>query len=192
MQSTVAGLAVSRAVHNMLAREPEWGSVLGEIAARMNSGYYHQALIDIVLQNHLQNAPYTIYEAFCLGSIMADLGEGRVLMAEIPLDNLAHPNENVEANQRLLAGLPDPFYGAFHGNLADCDGHIGWSRPLQLGQLVPGLGVRGGEVPACRVPLEVGTTHAWTTWYHLAFNLGVARVPYYSRKMTIMFRVSVL
>ena len=189
MQSSVAGLAVSSAVHDMLVRDPGSGSVLGEIASRMNAGYYNQALIDTVVQNYDEKAPYTVYEAYCFGSIMADLGEGRVLMAEIPLNNMAQPNENVEANQKLLAGLPAPFYGVFHGNMADSDGHIGWSRPLRLGQAVPDGDIRAGKVPACRIPLEVGTTHAWTTWYHLAFNLGVARIPYNSKKMTIMFRV---
>ncbi|MCH7638171.1 MAG: hypothetical protein IH855_01705 [Bacteroidetes bacterium] len=190
MQSTVAGLAVSSAVHDMFVREPGWGSVLGEIVSRMNTGYYDQALVDTVVQNYDEKAPYTVYEAYCFGSIMTDLSVGRILKAEIQLEGFPGPNEHVEHNQSLLDDLPAPFYGVFHGNMDDSDGHVEWSIPLQFGQAVPDAGIRTGKVPACKVPLEVGTTHAWTTWYHLAFNLGVARVPYNSNRMTIMFRVS--
>lgn len=189
MQSNIAGLAVSAAVHDMLVHQPRWGPVLGEIASRMNAGYYDQAQIDTVVQNHFERAPFTVYEAYCFGSVMADVGEGRVLLAEIPLTGRALPNDNIGDNQRLLDGLPLPFYGVFHGNMDDSDGHIGWSTPLRFGRIMTGEGLRTEVVPAFKVPLEVGTTHAWTTWYHLAFNFGVARIPYNSDKMTIMFRV---
>ncbi len=91
----------------------------------MNTGYYDQGLLDVILQSQYEMSLYTIYEAFCFGSILADLCEGRILKADSHLHGSARPDEDIEGNQRLLDSLPDQFYGSFRGKLGDADGHVG-------------------------------------------------------------------
>ncbi len=107
----------------------------------------------------------------------------KIVVLEIPLPHVANPNSAIEENRAMLAGLPHPFHAEYFGSAADADGHVRWEKKIA----VPTTGDSVVEIHPFQIPLEVGTTDVWTTWGHLRYHGGVARVPYRSRSLFLLF-----
>ena len=121
----------------------------------------------------------------------SDIMSGRVAQVQLTTFG-ATPLRDADraANAKALAELPRPFIADvdLDQNCADSDGHLRWVEPIrvEVSTGIPYSDPCGHEQPLIlvrtiepgSVPLEIGTTHASNTLFHLRCDRGVARWPY--------------
>lgn len=156
----------------------------------IRDGRWSQEYRDVIHQHHwASHWPYEQVAAFAL--VHSDLMSGDV--ADVQLTTFGHapsPDRERSANAAALADLPRPFIAEVDmgQNGGDADGRLRWVEPIrvEVSTGVPFTDPCGhtGPVPAIRtippgsVPLEIGTTMASNTLFHLRRDRGVARWPY--------------
>lgn len=169
------------ATHRLLIDEPSWSSLLSVLAEEYDADYCNSALLSAIHEAN-RDAYFTIYESHAVARVLSAISTKEVAVVLIPVTSSASFNADEAGNQLTLGNLPKGFEAVFEGRQADADGLFKWVDDLTgAGVVVPGPGV---------VPLEVGTTSAWTTWEHITFHGGVARLPYNSSDVFLFVRVN--
>ena len=161
------------AIHRQIAIDSNWAAAAVEYIKLLDEVYWGQPWQDVIFQSNRESQT-TIYDAIGFGFIHAMLCEGKVGILKIELPDTPHSNSSVMENKKLVNTLPEPFSAEYFGKSADADGHFRWTDTLML-QSKDGNQV---AVTPRHIPLEIGTTNVWTTWGHLSYHGGVARVPY--------------
>ena len=165
------------ATHNRFVRDSDWSRVLAELAIEYDEG---SELISAICQSSRGHMT-TVYDAHAIALILSSIGLGEVTVIRIPLSGTIDFNSNQDSNQRVLNSLKPTFEAVFSGRQADADGTFAWKDGFVAGN----RDINGPWT----VPLEIGTTSAWTTWEHLTFHGGVARVPYSSHNLYLFLRL---
>lgn len=166
-----------KATHSKIRCDPEWGLYLTECADELLSS--DSDLLRAIHQS-TRSEQVSMYDAHGISLVLGSIALKKVLVTAIPLPERASSNHRAEDNQRLLSTLPSVFSAQFSGRPADGDGVFRWKKPLQLTSESVDVGL---------VPLEVGSTSCWTTWEHIAFHGGVARLPYGSDYLYLFITV---
>ena len=170
------------AVHRLIEQDSNWASVAVEYATNLNAGFFGESFQDIIYQQGYETR-VSVYDALGFGLIHTMICSKKIVVLEIPLPRVANPNSAVAENRAMLAELPHPFRAEYFGSAADADGHVRWEKKIT----VPTSEDSVVEILPFQIPLEVGTTNVWTTWGHLRYHGGVARVPYRSRSLSLLF-----
>lgn len=187
--------------------DPVWAKVLTETVGKFNSHFWPQDYIDIIFQKGWGRPD--IYDAYHFACIHAAIMDGRIAVFQIPVDCVPFGDKEIDENgifknDLVLQELKEPFGGKFWGGNYDNDGYIGWTKPINAllciremagFVIVPPFGEKndsGQFVKCCPCPLEVGTTNAGTTHFHLRYvfagtgEWAVARWPYGQNRITIL------
>lgn len=146
----------------------------------MTDGDFPLEYLDSIFQSSVDFPD--IYVAYCFAMIDAWIQTGKVLTARLDVGYEPLPDKEIKANNAILQTLPWPFHAEFMGARSAQDrddGYLKWTEPIEFGQVIH----TGEEVIETRSPrqvaLEVGTTKADRTIYHIREG-GVARWPYES------------
>jgi hypothetical protein len=170
------------ATHSLFKEKPDWSALLAQLADEYGSSASGSDLLRAI-HNSGRDTILTIYDAHAIARVITDIARRRILVYRIPLEGRASSNRQVNRNQEILDCLPSGFEASFDGRSADADGVFIWTAKLECGSssiAAPGA-----------VPLEVGTTNAWTTWEHIIFHGGVARLPYASDSLFLFICTSI-
>jgi len=184
--NSLAEKALIDGVHNLICQESRWGVLFSEVATRMNEGYYDTSLLACLTQSRFvrpTSVRYNLYDAYCLCYLLDKLATGEIVTCQIMIeDNVA--DEVSTQIQHILNQLPAPFIGQCHSGLGKPAGHVEWTEEITLSQRI-GITSHTCTIVPCKIPLSIGFTSSATTWFHLQYNLGVARLPYGTREMTL-------
>lgn len=178
VSGSVYGFGVVDGVHRLIDSDSQWASALAGIADRMNDGHYERELIEFVVQR-THAAQYTMYDAFSLSVLLTGLGTGEFVAFRVELPERPSGNLRRSQNVEMLQATPAPFRAGFEGRAPDEDGFLGWDEPLQMIQ--DPVFSRDPQVMILdpgSLPLEIGYTDSSTTWGHLQFRPGLARMAY--------------
>lgn len=167
------------ATHSKILSDCEWGSYLAESADEFSSA--DSDLLRAIHQS-ARSDQLSVYDALGMSLVLKSISVDGVLVVKVPVRGQVSSNHRTEDNQQLLSTLPLDFSATFTGRQADADGVFEWKRPLRLA---------GATIEAGFVPLEFGTTNAWTTWEHIAFHGGVARLPYGSEYLYLFITADI-
>ena len=185
---------------NEALQDPEWASLLGQILARMSTGFYDQKLVDVILQKH--RTGYDIYDAYSFSQVYAGIIHGEIATAEIEIGKMPYADKLIKENNDALTNLDhctiltdsengktkevgSVFRAEFWGGLKDSDGYLEWLLPIELCRQSENVVEKVVASPR-RLELEVGYTQGNRTVFHLALERGLARWPYNSSVITIL------
>jgi hypothetical protein len=166
----------------------------GEMEARMNtSPGYRKGAEDILRKLQSGGVPQVdfffqgdrhepdIYEAAFVLELLVAGETGGLAGALIPVGSTPSADAEYLTNGRKLEALPPPFKATvWEPTTYEADGSLSWSEPVLFGTGILGLSDRQDItcLPRRGVSLEIGTTNASTTWWHLWQERMLARWPY--------------
>ena len=100
-------------------------------------------------------------------------------------------NKNVKENNRRLSVIQSPFGALFSGTSASIgDGHLEWSDDIyliRLGDILFSRKPKSKKLSPSSCILEVGTTSGGTTYWHLMRERILARWPYNSECIYLLY-----
>ncbi len=182
---------LQKSVHNVLHQkltDQRWANSLLVLLHKYESGFFPTWYQSIFFQFDANQNPFSIYDAYGLLCLHAELGAGNIVYAVIHLgEKPSSDRHNIEMNAKLQR-LWHPFRGQFWGGNQNEDGVIYVDEPIELSVLT----LRGEEIIRTvlgRFPLEVGFTPVYKTLAYL--NSGskrLARWPYNSEKIILLAR----
>lgn len=114
---------------------------------------------------------------------------GDLTIVTIPFGHEPLPDSEIEDNDAMLKDLPYGITGTFGGGLADSDGKVEWSVPLNLNMIVDGVLYESNLLPDSYPPharLEVGYTTYMTSYWHLLQTGVLARWCYGSKSIRLI------
>lgn len=126
-------------------------------------------------------------EMAAFASIRAWIVAGEVLVWRIPLGSLPGGDAEREWNAKCVTRLPLPYRATvdLDQNMSDLgDGSLWWDSPLEMsdGDFTYAIPVSDGSLP-----LEIGYSRATTTYGHLSRFGSVARWPYQSEDVFVLW-----
>ena len=153
-------------------------------------------LSDVLGQPFRKEPDYV--DAYAAHLVHGLICSGDLYVAQVEIGAMPLADRCLEENRALLhAGLKAPFkFGLTCANGADEDGWLRWGAPLKFVRHFcdetkpacgPSCGIEHVTVPPATVPMEVGSTEYVTTAGHVSMFGGLARWPYKSTKITILF-----
>ena len=169
--------------NRLVISDPEWAVSSVEFATKLEDFYWGSSWQDIFFQKGRSERP-SVYDGLGYALMHTQICEGSLIVSQFQLNGEAKANNKSESNQRLLNTLPEYLTGVFLGDSADADGWVEWTTAV----VVTNSENIKIELKPNRIPLEVGTTDVWTTWGHIAFHGGLARIPYGASKLTIIVK----
>lgn len=168
--------------------ELEVGELYRETFLLLRAGHWPASYVDVIMQSshcHL-NEPADI---LAFANVHAWIASGKVWKCTILIHHAPHPDNEVELNNLILSGIPEPFVGEFipeKGYSADRDGYIQASQPFLADNEWSANRPEERILPIARFPLEVGSTKSYTTYRHLMESGRVARWPYGSERIHLL------
>ena len=172
---------------NELIKDQEMASFLCDLVSKMNSGFYAQWYLDMLMQ--IYHRRYDLCDAERFSQVHTAIGLGQVLFCRIEVGVGPFRDSAKKLNNEALADLPHPFSAKFIGGPGDSDGYLEWSDTIEVASKNPVNGiVTTASVDQGRAPLEVGYTSIGTTWLHLVQSWFVARWPYGYKYMYLLFK----
>lgn len=172
---------------------------------KLRSGGFDAGFVDTVVQKHTRHAEYDIYDAFIFSQIWHDLHSGRMSYFRINLGSLPTADANTNDLDVALRGLsgkrvsqvrPDNpervqldclISGSFIGQLGPADGKLEWTGVIPVTTYNADGNTRIENVPEKSIPIEVGWTASTTTANHLISRQALARWPYYSKWIHVLY-----
>ncbi len=137
----------------------------------------------------------SLSDAYGFTVIWSRLAAGKILHVDIKVGHTPSPDRCVDFNQSKLRRLPHPFSASVWSDKEPGDGRLRWSEAIRLTRWEtrdedPEHDLYELEMRAAdSVALEIGTTSAPTTWYHIFMRGGgVARWPYGSDYIRLFLR----
>lgn len=182
--------AVMETVNRLMEESHEWRECLFDYQQKLHAGFFSQSYVDAVLQKWNRSG-YDIYDAYAFCHVHRQLCSGSIASVRVGIGAMPRSDKEIEYHNSVLHRQGNClFFGEFWGGLADSDGYLTWSKPLEF------------EITKCsftddtiertsvvieprRVPLEVGTTEGSRTIVHLAMDGGLARWPYGSEELYV-------
>lgn len=182
--------------------DPQLLSNIWQLRQRLRSGHFERGLVDAFVQTY--TGTYDLYDTFGFAMLWSALIRGNICYAVLEFGHECSSDRDVETNRGLLSALnlirgPDGSTirceADFWGGLSDSDGFFRWLDPLRFQRRV--REASGTEDTSCecdtlcvekgKLPLEVGTTHAATTYAHIFSEHGLARWPYNSKHIYLFY-----
>lgn len=181
---TVYEFAVKRAVLRRLKEDARWGEALERVAGAMERDHFGAWQDFVVLKQH---RTYDIYDAYCMSQIWTWLQSGWLGHAQINVRAVPKADADRDANQKVLT---KELAGQFRFVSPDHtgDGDLRWVVPIQLAKTVESTTTFVTVGPAA-VALEIGFARSERTYGHLATEMGLARWPYDSQHVLLLYWV---
>jgi hypothetical protein len=176
-----------KVVDDFIKKTPGALDVLYDIMQKLKKGgVWPSWYVDAIVQKHWEG--YDLYDAFWFARINMFYAEGGLGTGLIKVGAEPLKDREIEGNNNLLQDLPDGFSAVFRGGTYDCDGDLVWNHPIELDCVLDMNTHKFGTmiVPAHNASLEVGTTTAWRTWFHLYETQSVARWCYGSKDIVVL------
>lgn len=167
-----------------LEKNPELASMLGDAFVKIHREFWEADYVRLITDRW--GDALTFGDVFAFVQVHAMLASGKAVMTEVEVGEGPVGDRFKSTNNELLQRLPPPFLGEFWGGVADCDGVVQWSSPIEGNVILnDGQEVRR-TIAAAQAPLEVGHTNGGTTLRHLGGSGCLARWPYGSPIVTII------
>ena len=187
--------ALDAHIESLLAKDPQWSEFLTQVQRRMNGGAFSD-VDDVVQYAAIVRKPYTYADAYVMANIHGALYEHKIARLTITMPLTAPPDKNLEAVAEVFQGKMAPFVLEMWGGYGDQDGILSWDRPVRAylpgyepteasGSYQQSQQVQQIRLPPGHIPLEVGSTLASRSWFHLLQDGGLARWPYESNEIHV-------
>ena len=182
--------AVMEVVDHLMAESRELRECLFDYQQKLHAGFFSQSYVDAVLQKWNRRG-YDIHDAYAFCQVHRQLCSGSIASTRVYIGATPRADKEIAYNNSVVRGNENSlFFGEFWGALADDDGYITWSKPLEFEVTKCSLTDDTIErssvlIEPRRLPLEVGTTEGSRTMVHLAFEGGLARWPYGSEELYV-------
>lgn len=170
-----------------LMKDERWVRLLSTVLTRLQSGSYDPGWVDAVFQKWDRFSTVDMGDAYCFALVWTSMVSGDFAHLRIDLGQVPCADRIIERNSAAVSQIGDPFVGEFWGGLADSDGYIEWTKPVQAWNTKQ---KRFITIKPMRVPLEVGYTTAGCTLCHLRGERGLARWPYKSEAIWIWAQIN--
>lgn len=181
---------VMETVHRLMAESREWQECLYDYQQKLNSGWFSQSYVDALLQKW-NGSGYDLYDTYAFCHVHRQLCSGSIASTRVGIGAMPRGDKEIEYHNSVLHKEESSlFFGEFWGGLADSDGYLTWSKPLEFEVTKCSLTDDTIErtnvlIKPRRIPLEVGTTEGSRTMVHLGFEGGLARWPYGSDELYV-------
>jgi hypothetical protein len=159
------------AVNDLMDSDTDAFSVINDIYLKLVRGFYDENIVDAIFQKSRGNID--IYDAYSFAKVWAMLQSGDCFLVPIQVADTPYPDKEKEKNQKVFKTLPPPFGAEFVGGWGYSDGSFFWDDTIFVD-------TNDKTMPPGVVPLEVGSTAAEVTYFHIIDEGGVARLPYAS------------
>lgn len=155
----------------------------------LENGEIPQWFLDVVVQNQIHEGLHTLWQVdyLIVGQIITQLGKGNIALIRIPIRQRPLKDSSSK-NNNILKELPHPFTGEFFIKKGIEDGYIEWTKPISS-QIQTDDGISPISILPNMVPLEVGYQSSSKTFSQINRNLGIARWPYYSNYITLLWKL---
>lgn len=175
-----------------LLEEPESKALLHGMRRKLETGFYPEWFVDVVMQRGWSGLK--LADAFAFANIWAWVQNGDVALVRIGLFGTPAPDAEIETNRARLSTLVEPFKAEVWNGTADSDGFLSWDREIALDcqprpRRADGAPTAHPRRPG-RAPLEIGLTRSSRTFMHLAAEGAVARWPYGHDFVTLLIVVN--
>ena len=189
MSETLYRQVMREGVDEWMAEE-KYARAACAIRSQILSGTWPEQYIDVFFQK-FSRSPMDFVDVHCFAQIHYSMKIGKICSARIETGKYPSYDKDIEYNNGVLSSLFEPFYGKFIGGTGGCDGYIGWKKPLIMSQEIQdGRGGTTGlncTIDPDKLPLEVGYTDSTTTLFHLIEGDGLARWPYGSSEIWLLY-----
>jgi hypothetical protein len=184
--TTIHRRCLEEMVDDEFAGEAGREAAFGMWLAQMQAGGYEQAMIDAVVQKTFRS--YDIYDAYVFAHVIMALRAGDLAWLRVPVGATPAPDREADANNRALAALPPGFKAEVYSGV-DHDGD-GWIECTKGQIFQKELRPENAFIlPPTTFALEVGTTRASRTYLHLKQESCLARWPYGSDSVHLLYRL---
>ena len=184
MGKSMAEQAARRTFRFRLKKNPDYAQVWSDYLFKMESGFFQ----DIDFFGQTPSGGFTLEDAMVFADLWTWFCTGEILHAKIQVGQEPYADRQAKSNNQILAQLPSPFVAKFVGGPGDSDGWLAWTEPIEVGVIRPDDGVEVRLTLGPRqVPLEVGYTRFCTTKLHLFSSRGLARWPYGSEWICLLW-----
>jgi hypothetical protein len=167
-----------------IEQNPKWASVISDILIRLNKRFYPSDFVNAILQKYDR---WDMLDAYVFGIIWNHYRAGHILRLDIPIGKGPGRDKEIEGNNLILSRLPGMFKAEFIPQVgcgANDDGFLEWKQPVEFKRAND---LQSITLDPWHLPLEVGSTDAVTTFHHMLLNFGVARWPYHSDKIILLY-----
>jgi hypothetical protein len=183
---TIAKQSLIRAFQKLCIENSDYAMVASEYYSKILSGYYENIewygqYFDIAA------ARMDLSDAWMWAVIHTNSAIGNITYCYVEVGYEPQKDRYVDENNALLNGLPEGFRGEFWGELADSDGRLYWDTPIDAAVTTYNGDKIEKHIEPSFAPLEVGYTKFETTWMHLMSQKCLARWPYGSKDILLMF-----
>jgi len=178
---------------------PEGGQILRMFQRNLRAGdVYDPELVNAIGQERGHPTSWTAAQVATFGRIYVDVMGGRVAHVGIYVGGGPYADRARAKNAARLSAAASPFVATLdmEQNGHTGDGWLRWTEPISLHKStgLPYIEPDGSELPLYiptavapgSVPLEVGTSKASVTYWHLRLHGGVARWPYGSNWIRLL------
>ena len=193
------------AIDNMLIADSDRvAPIMYRCLGHLRKGAFAQDIVDAIVQKPERN-PLDIYDACIFAQIWLSLHEGHIVLFRVEVDHPPYPDVQIKDNNVVLERLSGKRMGISHltpeasplrfdgylrgkviGGTSPRDGIFTWSNDIPVITAVSDGERLPVTVPPSTAHLEIGTTRATTTAYHLIREGSLARWPY-GRQMIYVF-----
>lgn len=175
-------------VNKLVCEDREWRDVLYEALDNLDNNCYDPIITDVIFQKSQQSNPLDLVDAYCFINIWTSLCAGEIVLDVIHIGHTPFKDEFREENRQILSTLEHPLYASLnptHGK----DGSLKWKESRLFQRTINKKGdTEKKMIEPSSVCLEVGSTNACTTFWHVFYENGVARWPYNQEYITILYR----
>lgn len=199
-----------RTIHEQVARrglidvmeDERWSKLVASWARKLEQGQASQSDFAIYGQTDPRAGKWPMDQLAAAVRVHTFVMSGAYLWKTIFVERGPHADRQRDLNRAILASVPDPYLvNVWDQNLADQDGTLRWSAPVEVNRST-GLGIYDGKhdddgvvvmprvIDPGVVPLEIGTTMPSRTLLHMLQDGGVARWPYHCDYISLLINPS--
>lgn len=184
----------SRAAFQEAMQDPTLVAITADYAAKMNRRVWSYEYLSIFTQNSVQSKVYHVEDAYFFMQLHADLYQRKLALASIYIGEAPYFDRENADNNQALSRLWYPFAADFVaqvGSGANDDGTFEWREPIVMQVVSEDKTGLYDEVLVRpnTISLEVGRTSGWRTLLHVRQHGAVARWPYGSKSIYVLYRI---
>lgn len=193
MGTTAHHEAMQKHLEACLENTPGYASLIRKTRERIYSGFYPEHIISAVFQSY--NGRMSTLDIHCFILIWSKIHSGLIFKIMIPVGLEPHGDRLIAQNQKILDdGLPDIFSALVtceRGRSADSDGNLRWNVTISAEKWeedsISGEILRAFvDIEPGFAALEIGSTVASKTVWHLYSGSPLARWAYGSKNILLM------
>jgi hypothetical protein len=183
--------AIEEIVNSSVKENKKYANILVDYMIKLKTGYWEQEYVDAIFQN--ERDVVDLSDAFCFAKIHSSIYNRDIARLQVFVGKTPSKNEAEEENNNKLKNIPYPFSSEFipgKGGSATDDGYLCWNKEISGGLYNKEKDVyEEFTIPPRTVPLEVGSTDASRSYFHLFQDESLARWPYGSEWIDVFVKI---